>query len=41
MCEWGAIREERPAEGAEGGGMALCATGADVDGVELDAFMAF
>jgi len=39
MCEWGAIRDERPAEDVEGGGNALWATGADVDAVELEAFM--
>ena len=32
MCEWGAILDEREAEVVEGGGKALCATGAvDVD----------
>ena len=30
MCEWGATRDERAVEAAEGGGMALWATGVEV-----------
>lgn len=33
MWEWGAMRDERAEEAAEGGGRALCATGVDADGV--------
>ena len=33
MCEWGAMRDERAEEAAEGGGRALCVTGVDADGV--------
>ena len=29
MCECGAIREEREADAVDGGGKALCATGAE------------
>jgi hypothetical protein len=36
MCECGAIRDERPAVDADGGGNALCGTGVDADGVEED-----
>lgn len=37
MCEWGAMRDEREADAVEGGGSALCATGAeDVDALKLD-----
>jgi hypothetical protein len=35
MCEWGAIRGDLPAGGADRGGRALWAIGADVDTVEL------
>jgi hypothetical protein len=38
MCEWGAMRDERAEEAAEGGGRALCVTGVDADGVVV-AFM--
>ena len=44
MWEWGAMRDERAEEVAEGGGRALCATGVDADGVVVafifDAFKA-
>jgi hypothetical protein len=40
MCECGAIRDERPAVDADGGGNALCGTGVDADGVEdVEGFM--
>lgn len=39
MCEWGAIRDERAVEAAEGGGRELCATGVDV--VVVVAFIVF
>jgi len=33
ICEWGATRDERAVEAAEGGGIALCATGVEVEGI--------
>jgi hypothetical protein len=33
------MRDDRPADGADGGGKALWATGADVDAVEVLAFI--
>lgn len=39
IWEWGAIRDDRPAEGADGGGKALWATGADAEAVEELAFI--
>jgi len=35
MCEWDEIRGDFPADGADGGGTALWATGTDVDGVKV------
>ena len=36
ICEWGAIRDERWADVLDGGGRALCATGADEDDALAD-----
>lgn len=35
ICEWGATRDERAVEAAEGGGIALCATGVEVEGIAV------
>ena len=35
ICEWDEIRGDFPADGADGGGTALWATGTDVDGVKV------
>ena len=39
MCEWGAMRDERPADAVGGGGTALWATGADDDAPAVEGFI--
>ena len=41
MCEWGATCDERAVEAAEGGGMALWATGVEVRLVVVLAYIRF